>query len=875
MTSEISNIRIIAISALLHDIGKLVQRTGIEKPPIENSTEYANFAKSSPDKMRYGYIHSIFTHDFIDEFRSIFEPQKIYIGEQKEMNNIAWLAAKHHNPSNRFHKLIQKSDRLSAGFDRESNPEYHKKGDYKTVRLTSIFENLRLDSAGTPSHEYDYELRGLSFIDDRVFPSKSSKHDKSDSEQEYKVLLEALKKDIKKFDIHSPFAVSSLASMLEKYTWCIPSSTIDIPDISLYCHSLTTAAFATSLYRYFEETNPEFSEDEIENNDEKRFLFISGDISGIQKYIFSLKRENLRGVSKVLRARSFYIDKLVDALSLVIVSKLGLPLINRIIHAGGRFLILAHNTPDTIEKLKTIRKEINTWLYREFMGEICFNIDFSVSSSADDLSTQKFSEIQEKIGKSIELEKLRPFRDILSTKDFNPMDMVFSDQYELLKKNSPCSMCNKNPISDEYLDDQLCKSCYNQKEKIGKNLPYARYLVWHDESLPESIRFFDGDLGISLSLAKSRNETEDIKNPILIENIDPYREKHLFPQRHIANYIPRFSDQANKCSTLSQTYRKESEDECPERPAPNSIKTFTCIACSSLDILDGKPIGRPMLGVLKADVDNLGKLFSTGLENYALGLSGRGYSLSHYITLSSLLNNFFTGVLQSLVSGNYKNKEQYRDIYTVYSGGDDLLYIGPYDIIINFAEEMNNLFREYTCNNSHITLSAGVNVIHSSMPIYNAVSKADSMLEDSKKLTENDKIIKNALTLFSTTIQWHDIRPLLEYKDRLNSLIRDPDSNTSDSFFYRILLYHNMFLSMIKDNRDMHNLRYKPLFTYDLYRNIAKRDSSEKIINQDEIDTFRELLKDPIEENKLMKYLKIPMFLTVYKNRNIEKIKKS
>lgn len=862
---KISDIKIIAISALMHDIGKVVQRTGKPKPPLGFSTEYANFARSSADNMRYGYIHSVFTHEFMDNHRDIFKPQEIYIGEQKDMNNIAWLSAKHHNPSTKFHKLIQKADILSAGFDRSNN--YHKKGSYKTVRLNSIFDGIFLKSGEKKNYEYD--LRELSYQDERTFPVKARSHDEKTSENEYKDLLDKFEKDIENFDIYSPWAISCLSSMLEKYTWCIPSSTIDVPDISLYCHSLTTAAFATSLYKFLEEQNNDFSESDLDDDNEKRFLFISGDISGIQNYIFSLKKENLRGVSKVLRARSFYIDKMVDILSLRIVMTLGLPLINRIMNAGGRFLILAQNTESATEKLKNIDKEINDWLFENFFGEINFNIDHSVSASAKDLKSERFSNLQDMINKSTETNKLRPFNYKIDNSDYGPHNMAISTRYDLLQKNHACIMCNKNPINDQYKDESLCEMCYNQKEKIGKKLPYTKFIAYHAKPGRDSIDFFDGQQKLCITLLKSSNELDDISETILIENVDPNKDPRYFPQKHIANYVPKFHD-----NELCKYYRNDSP-ECMEAQKYN-LKTFGCIACSSCELIysdetmDPIAVGRPLLGVLKADVDNLGKLFSVGLKNYSTLLSTKGYSISHYITLSNLLNNFFTGILQARLS---ERGSEYSDIYSVYSGGDDLLYIGPYDKTIKFAKSLNDLFKNFVCNNNDITISAGINIIPGNVPIYNAVMQADEILNMSKEYPCKSDPKKNAVTVFNTTVPWKKMPGLLEYKNKINDYLRDSKSKVSDSFLYRLLHYHKMFLSFIDNPGYVKYLKFKPLFIYDLYRNIAIEDSDGKIKNLEEINTFRELLKDPIEQNDLMKNLKIPLFLTLYKNRNINKRK--
>ncbi len=69
------------------------------------------------------------------------------------------------------------------------------------------------------------------------------------------------------------------------------------------------------------------------------------------------------------------------------------------------------------------------------------------------------------------------------------------------------------------------------------------------------------------------------------------------------------------------------------------------------------------LAMLKADLDNLGSVFSEGLRE--------SISISRYATLSRMLNYFFS----LYVNYSLKANDNFKDIYTVFSGGDDLCVI--------------------------------------------------------------------------------------------------------------------------------------------------------------------------------------------------------
>ena len=180
------------------------------------------------------------------------------------------------------------------------------------------------------------------------------------------------------------------------------------------------------------------------------------------------------------------------------------------------------------------------------------------------------------------------------------------------------------------------------------------------------------------------------------------------------------------------------------------------------------------LGVLKMDVDDLGLIFSTGFTH--LKENEGGMSISRLSTLSSQLDFFFSGLVNKFASKfkvykevpNLEDKfdaidltlqDEEESVFTVYkkkygveltddeekslvnyeiptihinySGGDDLLVLGPYDDIICFAQELRNKFKEWTANNDSINLSGGISIISPKFPIGKAVdmSEVESVID--------------------------------------------------------------------------------------------------------------------------------------------------
>ncbi len=79
-------------------------------------------------------------------------------------------------------------------------------------------------------------------------------------------------------------------------------------------------------------------------------LLVWGDISGLQKFIYRLASE---GAAKSLRARSFYVQLLSEALADAILLELGLPMTNMIYVGGGGFQMLVHTKAEqTLEQIE-------------------------------------------------------------------------------------------------------------------------------------------------------------------------------------------------------------------------------------------------------------------------------------------------------------------------------------------------------------------------------------------------------------------------------------------------------------------------------------------------------------------------------------------
>ena len=153
----------VAFAALIHDIGKFLQRTKIKSTSDENKQLYC-------PETQYGWshIHSAYTAEAIDELEKMFPTMlgdDVYpfkgINERDVDDSLINAAACHHKPRTFLQKIITVADRLSSAFEREEYENYTKQKDsdnYITSRLTSFFEQLDKDSVlqSDIKHFYPY-----------------------------------------------------------------------------------------------------------------------------------------------------------------------------------------------------------------------------------------------------------------------------------------------------------------------------------------------------------------------------------------------------------------------------------------------------------------------------------------------------------------------------------------------------------------------------------------------------------------------------------------------------------------------------------------------------------------------------------------------
>ena len=152
-------------------------------------------------------------------------------------------------------------------------------------------------------------------------------------------------------------------------------------------------------------------------------------------------------------------------------------------------------------------------------------------------------------------------------------------------------------------------------------------------------------------------------------------------------------------------------------PGPDGRGTLT------FEEMSEKAKGDKRLAILKADVDDMG----AKVGQIANQDSPAGVPYERLRSFSQSLHTFFVEKVQDML------KESWPLIYTVYAGGDDLLLVGPWNVILDFAGALAKEFesgpgRQY----EPLTLSAGIALSSYRVPIRHSVERAENLLEQAK-----------------------------------------------------------------------------------------------------------------------------------------------
>ena len=667
----------VEIGSMLHDIGKFSQRTGKSHRFKYNTWKKGDFG-----------AHSKWSASFIKE---------IGLGELVE-----YLALSHHkptllSPNERemfLAKLINKSDIYSC----KERVDLEDGDERRPIEepLISIFSRLKLNP-NNKTQEHYFPLRKLG-LKDMSFPTSSKKDviKGKDLKNDYEKLWKEFFGEIKRISDVKLISTDTIFYLLRKYTCFIPSAAHkDYPDIALFDHLKTTTAIGSCIYLYMKEKGEQSIGDKTEY-----FILISGNISGDQDFIFNVSSPQFArmGMAKRLRGRSFYTNLLNENLARIIIDRLELTDANILWSGGGNFLIISPNTNKTKNILDEYEEEIGKFLFEKYGNKLSLSITYQDVSGKD---LDNFARLKE----NIVYNNSRKNRQ----KYLNNLNMVFKEE-----ESVPLNICK---ICGSISNDDVCEEC-NTHEDLGDKITNAEFIVrvvTKDDSAKNDFDLYELNTGYLLS-----------KKEKLVEKIERIHKS--------SSKIQIFK--LNNTDFLDKDIIEKLEEKNIQTSFGFSFLGNTIPYHDKYGPLDFEHIakiskGTKKLGVMKMNVDNLEKLFEIGL--------GEDVSISRISTMSSLLDIFISGYINEIMKEYYilpdvcpdciikvndfditfseDTIKVYREkeiegktekvctkcaskkipiLYTGYSGGDDILIIGPWDIIIKFSKDIRDRFKKYT-----------------------------------------------------------------------------------------------------------------------------------------------------------------------------------
>lgn len=484
------------------------------------------------------------------------------------------------------------------------------------------------------------------------------------------------------------------------------------------------------------------------------------DLPGIQETVYTIAS---RGAGKSVRGRSAFVQLLVNALVDRLIRDLGLTRANVIVNAGGNALLLCRWTAELESELESFGMAINNLLFAGidgstfpgFSGDLSLAVAcqeapwdvlaYPIRHRTDDGEPVSAWQYYEKLLKyRLTAAKQQPFIGLLNTPEslqwfFRP-DPILSNRY--------CAVCRRPenpaagdfaPLHEEETDGEarreaaicpLCDSFRILADSLARN---AGYLNCHaTERLPDNAAVWQVALhavssGLLYSFVGSPAATG--RNMALSPD--------GFPGVNVEGYWP-------MARTTPMHDHMIRDNESLADVSPGTFKR---------------------LGILKADVDDLGAMLVGGLRDQ------RSAALT--ATMSEALTLFFGGWLDRICA-----EEPYDNlVYVLYAGGDDLLIVGSWHVMPQLAARIAGDFERFTGNNPGVHLSAGIHVVGGKEPLYAAIEGADEALKEAKRFDPHGKRTKRALGVFGMVFSWDQFAKVSEWETKLKQMVLDGASS--------------------------------------------------------------------------------------------------
>lgn len=674
-------VRTVTAAGLLHDIGKVLHR-GLN---ID------------------GRAHSLSGRDWVEKFtddEDILDCIRYHHHQELESAKL-----KKGSPA----YIVYIADNISSGVDRRDIEGEASKGFDINRPLESVYNLLN-----NSNRKGVYKVAPMS--DKISYPGELECYAPA---PDYNRIIFGMGEGMQGIDFKEEY-INSLIELSEAFLTYVPSSTFrgEVADISLFDHSKITAALAACITLYLEsQAITDYYRELFQNRHdfyrEKAFCLLSCDISGIQPFIYTISS---KGALKGLRARSFYLELMLENLADEILSDCSLYRVNLLYTGGGHAYILLPNTKEAQMHAQKAVANINRRLI-DLFGSRLFVAHGLQPCSASELMNktgdpEEYRNIFHSVAAQISERKLRRY----SAEELRQLNNHQTD-----RAGRECRVCGVSDNLIERPEGVVCKLCASFSD-------ISRMLIKPDTVFAVSRQEMSG---ASLPLFTGRGDELHF-NPLSAETVRELLQKS--PDKMVRIYSKNtFRTGFTLASKLWMgDYAAANENE--------ELKTFAELAESSHGI--------KRIGVLRADVDNMGAAFVSGFVRENAQDKYRYLTLSRTATLSRSLSVFFKYYLNGLLSSGRESRlapEGRRNIVVVYSGGDDLFLVGAWNEVLAAAMEIRAAFSRYT--GDALSISAGFAMFEPGYPIARMAAET-AELEALAKTHRHPNGIKDSISLF-------------------------------------------------------------------------------------------------------------------------------
>nr|MDO8113257.1 type III-A CRISPR-associated protein Cas10/Csm1 [Candidatus Sigynarchaeota archaeon] len=707
----------VTFAALLHDIGKLGYRAGLAGSHEEIGANFIDEHGLPIENLRE--LIALHHGESVERFADTgsIPIKKIIIAD--------WLAS---------------AERVSGGNDSIGQ-------DVRSTGLLSVFNDIKiygLDKSVEPRPRHFLPGKRLNLTGGapEIFPVEE-KSINGEVSKNFGATWKEFQAGFDLVKLWPGFEFEFLSSFLERHFKFIPSAAARgiKPDISLYIHSKMTCAISQVLDLHINtrfETDLEkvsflnkvgtgilplikadkaafdkaLSTDPAINRvfkEEPVFELIHGDFSGIQDFIHAVTSKY---AMKTLKGRSTFLALLADAVARYIAQTIDLTPMNIIYSGGGNFFILAHHFKGIKEKINEIANKINEIFFTRLKGALFLAMD-AVPLTLEQYLFDILKAWTEVINKA-SAKKRRKFLDLIAERGNTFFAQMFEPDEKSVENDRRCVVCNSfTSLKDieKGKSDQWCRQC--EGFSILANAMKRSKGIKHGEPDKESGAY-------NTVLAEVKGEV---------------------------SFIQQDGPRAPGCLAINDPEAKNATGFELLSMGFALDKNMNIRDLSEMAKDAEQRTGYNKIGVLKMDVDSLGKIFQVGLVEHA--------TLSRITELSASIDLFFKGFVSMLQAEKYPDS-----VHVIFSGGDDMLAVGGWDMVIEFAIDVYRHFRQFTTCNPDISASAGIFIETPTFPIIYAETVAESMLQKAKESSgaRGGSNPKNKICLFGRVLRW-DVAP--------------------------------------------------------------------------------------------------------------------